>query len=209
MSMRNNARSRVGRGRTNFRWGCANRSTVAQRITAWRTELPLPKPHQDDGLLDPPYAFRRRGVVIIVVMVCFLLAGVLFAALARIAVAERQTDRLRHWKAQAAWLTEAAMERAVAKLRANPNYAGETWTISLEELSGRRGAAVRIVIEPVVDQTDRCRIKVEADFPNDPRNRCRLKKEIVVERDDGDNPFKVEEQEDEKDKSTESKEENK
>ena len=207
--MKSNTDSWVGRGRSSSRWGCANRSTVVQRITAWRTESTRPKPHQDNGLLDPPYAFRRRGVVIIVVMVCFLLAGVLFAALARIAAAERQTDRLRHWKTQTAWLTEAAMERAVAKLRADPNYAGETWAISPEELSGRRGAAVRITVEPVVDQEDRCRIKIEADFPDAPRNRCQLKKEIVVERDGGDNPFKVEGQEEEKDKSSESKEENK
>ena len=46
---------RVGQGRASFWWGCANRSIVVQRFVAQQAELPRPKPHQDLGLLDPPY----------------------------------------------------------------------------------------------------------------------------------------------------------
>ena len=46
---------RVGQGCASFWWGCANRSIVVQRFVAQQAELPRPKPHQDLGLLDPPY----------------------------------------------------------------------------------------------------------------------------------------------------------
>ena len=50
---------RVGRGCASFWWGCANRSIVVQRFVAQQAELPRPKPHQDFGLLDPPYSLRE------------------------------------------------------------------------------------------------------------------------------------------------------
>ncbi len=124
----------------------------------------------------------RRGVVIVIVMVCFILAAAIFVSLARTAAVERQTVRSRHWNLQARWLAEAAMERAVARLDEDADYAGETWTIVSTELAGRDGAVVRIHIEPVADHVDRRRVQVEADFPDDPRHRCRCKKMIVVER---------------------------
>ena len=48
----------MGQGLRNFWWGCANRSIVAQRFVARQAELPRPKPHQELGLLDPPYLLR-------------------------------------------------------------------------------------------------------------------------------------------------------
>ena len=52
---------RVGQGRANFWWGCANRSTVTRRLKL-ASELPRPKPHQNIGLLDPPYTSSTRSV---------------------------------------------------------------------------------------------------------------------------------------------------
>ncbi len=121
-------------------------------------------------------------MVIIVVMVCFILAGAIFVSLARTAAVERQATRLRQWTVQAQWLAEAGLERAVVRFDQDANYAGETWTIAAAELSGRRGATVRIRVEPVADRPERRRVRVEADFPDDPLDRCRCKKEIVVER---------------------------
>lgn len=122
----------------------------------------------------------RRGAVIIVVMVCFILAGAFFVSLARTAALERQASRLRQWNLQALWLAEAGLERAVAQLGAAPDYAGETWSVTPEELSGRRGAAVKISVEPVAGRPEQRRIRAVADFPDDPRDRCRCTKEIVV-----------------------------
>jgi len=124
----------------------------------------------------------RRGAVIIIVMVCFVLAAAMFVSLARLAAVERRAARTRQWNAQARWLAEAALERAVAQLYERADYSGETWTIAPEEFSGRQGAVVRIGVEPLADRPDRCRVRVEADFPDDPRHRCRCKKEIVVKR---------------------------
>ena len=130
-----------------------------------------------------------------IVMVCFILAAAIFVSLARTAAVERQTARSRHWNVQAQWLAEAALERAVARLDEDANYAGETWTIAPEEFSGRDGAVVRIHLEPIADQADRRRVRVEADFPDDPRHRCRCKKEIVVERKETTSPKDAEQPE--------------
>ena len=57
---------RVGQGRANFWWGCANRSTVIPHFVAQQAKLPRPKPHQSFGLLDPPYqgyTVQRAGVL--------------------------------------------------------------------------------------------------------------------------------------------------
>ncbi len=121
---------------------------------------------------------ERRGAVIVIVMVCFVLAGAMFVSLARTAAVRRQADRRRQWAVQARWLAEAGLERAVARLRSDPAYSGERWTVAEEELSGRAGAAVRIV---VAAEGRRRRIKAVADFPDVPRRRCRCTRETVIE----------------------------
>ena len=82
---------------------------------------------------------------------------------------------------QAQWLAEAGVERAVARLAANADYAGETWNIPAEELAGGEAAVVRIHAETIADQPDRRAIHVEADYPDDPQHRCRKIKQIVAD----------------------------
>jgi len=124
---------------------------------------------------------RRRGIVLLVILVCLAVASAIFVVLAKQAAAERRALQTHHWGVQAQWLAEAGVERAVARLAANAGYVGETWNVPAEELAGRHGAVVRIRAETPADQPDRRVIRVEADYPDDPQHRCRQVKQITAD----------------------------
>ena len=130
-----------------------------------------------------PILRRGRGAVLIVVLVCLALATALFVLVAKQAVAERRAiDRSCH-ALQSRWLAEAGVERAAARLAADPDYAGETWDLSAKQLAGNDDAIVRIQVEKIADRPERRSVRVEADYPSGPERRCRQVKRIFMDRD--------------------------
>lgn len=125
---------------------------------------------------------RRRGAVLIVVLVCFFVVAAMFALLASQSISERRAAETRQWTLQAQWIAEAALERAAARLTADANYTGETWTISATELMGKSGALARIRVEAVGDRPNRHLVRVEADYPDAPVHRARWTTQIIVDR---------------------------
>lgn len=125
---------------------------------------------------------RRCGAVLIVVLVCFAVATVLFVLLARQAVAERRLAEAQHWALQAQWVAEAAVERAAARLAAETSYVGETWTIPPAEFAGKNGAKATIQVETVADQPNRRLVRVEADYPDAPVHRAQFTKQVTIDR---------------------------
>jgi hypothetical protein len=123
----------------------------------------------------------RRGAILLIILVCFTLCAAMLVALARLAVAARNAAQTQHWGVQAQWLAEAGLERAAARLAAQPGYTGETWTIPAGELGGKEGAVVRIFVEADAEEPARHDVTVEADYPDDPVHRSRCTKEIVLE----------------------------
>ena len=113
-----------------------------------------------------------------------MVATALFVLVVRQAFAERRAIEMSCSGLQALWLAEAGVERAAARLAADPKYAGETWTISAAELAGGDGAVVRIEVKAIADRPERRSVRVEADYPDAPEHRCRQVKQIVVDRDE-------------------------
>jgi type II secretory pathway component PulK len=124
---------------------------------------------------------RRRGAILIVILVCFTVAAAMFVALARLSIAQGRATETQLWAAQARWIAEAAAERAAFRLAADANYVGETWAIPAAELGGKDGAEARIHVEKVAGQADRRLVRIEADYPNEPVHRARWAKQITVE----------------------------
>ncbi|MGO8691359.1 MAG: hypothetical protein ACLQLG_17185 [Thermoguttaceae bacterium] len=120
-----------------------------------------------------------------IVIVCVVVAAAICGLLLRMAVLGRSSADAQHRRAQAQWLAESGIERAVARLAQDPRYSGETWTLAPEELP--RGGLVRIVIQPPLDHAakgapaGRRLVRVEAQYPNDPTYSCRCTKEIAVQ----------------------------
>jgi hypothetical protein len=125
---------------------------------------------------------RRRAAVLIVILVCFTVAAAVFVLVARQSVVAHRAAETQLWTAQAQWVAEAALERAAARLSADPSYAGETWSIPAAELSGADGAVARIHVEGVADRPNRRLLRVEADYPDAPVHRSRWTTQVVIDR---------------------------
>ena len=115
---------------------------------------------------------RPRGFVMVAAIVCLSIAAALMVGVGRMAVASRGAAEARQWRAQACWLADSALDRAAARLRADAQYAGETWEPPAEAF-GARGGAARIEVEPVAGRANARRVRIAADYPNDPKHRAR------------------------------------
>lgn len=122
---------------------------------------------------------RRRGATLVLVLVTLGVALLLCGGLLQLALRQRRLVERQHREAQAAWLVEAGIERAAARLAADPAYEGETWTIPAEQLPTGEPAEVRIAVLPSVDGAEQRTIEVAADFPAGTELRSRRSKHIV------------------------------
>ncbi|MFO0901814.1 MAG: prepilin-type N-terminal cleavage/methylation domain-containing protein [Pirellulales bacterium] len=123
-----------------------------------------------DGLI-PPVTSRRRGVILIAALVCFLVVTLLVAVAAQRILVQYREARTRERQWQAEWLAESARQRAVAQLRSEPTYQGETWTIAADELlkaSDPTGAHITIEVTKVPDAPSKRQIRIAARYPADP-----------------------------------------
>ena len=121
----------------------------------------------------------RRGMTIVAVLVCLLVVMLLGAALLRVALAERDSNRDQERRLQAEWLVESGLERARARLTADASYAGETWhiapaelgleeagaTAALAENADRAAGVVTIAVDRPAKASGRRRVRVQADYP--------------------------------------------
>ena len=120
-------------------------------------------------------------MVLIVLLVCLAVAATLIVGAVRIALTSHRATQTASWNVQARWLAESGLERAAAKLAAAAAYPGETWTIPAEELGAEESGVVRIEVQPIPEQEKHYKIKIEADFPDDPLHYARQEKEVVIE----------------------------
>ncbi len=123
----------------------------------------------------------RRGTIMIAVMVCLVIATMLLTSMLRTAASQRRALQTRGWEAQARWLAEAGLERAAARLAANGNYSGETWSLKAEQLGSQESATVRIEIQSVSNQPNRRLVRVTADYPDHPHERARQTRQATVQ----------------------------
>lgn len=118
---------------------------------------------------NPP----RGGFLLLTALVCVALAVALAGLLARMAMVDMQYDRSQLHRMQCEWLVEAGVERAAARLAADPDYTGETWRLGPEQLDGRHAAVVRIAVAPDAERPAETVLNVQADFPDNPHRRVR------------------------------------
>ena len=130
------------------------------------------------GSVGPP---RRRGAILLVVIVLLAIVSALSFSMIKVGLVRRQAIRSEQWGVQAGWLAESALERAAWRLAADPDYAGETWKLSPEELGRDDSAVVTIEVEGVPGQPGRRAVRVKADYPDALRHRTRRSKQQIIE----------------------------
>jgi type II secretory pathway component PulK len=122
----------------------------------------------------------RRGAAMVMILTALALATMIFLAAAKLTIVQRRTIELSARQVQAEWLAESGVQRAAARLAADPKYRGETWNIAAEEFGGRDGGMVTIRVEDVPGKSDRRTLHVEADYPPDPEQRARQTRDVLV-----------------------------
>lgn len=110
-------------------------------------------------------AGTRRGAVLLVAVVALMLVMSFMAMLVKTSLVQRNSIRAQGRDVQADWLAESGAERAAARLKADPTYAGETWTLSREDSGLRFPAEIRIRVEPAADDDLRRSVRVIAVYP--------------------------------------------
>ncbi len=131
---------------------------------------------------------RRRGLTTVAVLICLLVLGLIAGVLVKLGVAYRDQVRTEERRLQAEWLAEAGVDRALARLAGDADYAGESWEIPADALgltaakTPEKGpaAVVAIEVERPKDQDGDVIVRARADYPPDPPRRVRVSREVVV-----------------------------
>lgn len=133
---------------------------------------------------------NRRGVAVVCALVCMVIAAAVFAMILRQVGLSRRVVGEAQQQRQATWLVESGIERAVARLATDPEYNGETWNLTAENLGGRNSeegeldgdsGVVTIEIETVPEQPNRRAVHVRADYPDHPHHRARREKQVTID----------------------------
>jgi type II secretory pathway component PulK len=123
---------------------------------------------------------RQRGVILALVLACLFVAIVLSANLGVTAARGHRRLQRQALEAQAAWVAESAVSRALAQWRRNPEYEGETWSLAADEFDGQRSAEAVITVAADPQDPQLRRIHVEAQYPADPIDRVTVTRTVAV-----------------------------
>lgn len=129
-----------------------------------------------NDLRDSPFVSRarRRGILLIAVMICLLVVMGVSAGTVRMMMLQHRQSRVLQRQFQAEWLASAGVDRAAARLGADSAYPGEVWRVAETQLGGDTGAVTIEVAPNAKDQQHQ--IIVRAAYPEDASRR------VVVER---------------------------
>ena len=114
------------------------------------------------------------------VMICLLISTLILGTLLKTAVTHRRQMRTEEQRAQADWLAESAIERAVHRLETDANYQGETWKVPAADLNGRDSGRVRITVRKSSDGLGKHILSVEAVYPVGTPRQIKRTKQISV-----------------------------
>jgi hypothetical protein len=120
---------------------------------------------------------KRRGFILVIMIVLFAICATLFTLWARSAVHEQASLVGEGRRLQAGRLAEAGIARAVARRAADPQYDGETWSIAAADLAGLRAAEVQIRVTPAEDAT---RVEATAVYPVETERRAQVTRRLEI-----------------------------
>jgi Tfp pilus assembly protein PilX len=121
----------------------------------------------------------RGGFAMPFALACLVVAALITGTVYQSINLQRQAQRAGERAVQAEWLAESGLERAAARLRASPEYAGETWRIAEDEETGFLGGVVVITVAPSGSAEAR-QVAVEARYPDDPLQSARRDRTALV-----------------------------
>lgn len=127
----------------------------------------------------PGGAKRKRGFVLVAVIVLFSVSLTLFGLWSRAVVRERSSLASRQFRLQAGQLAEAGLQRALSMHATDAKYADEVWSVPASELDTTHAAQVRIRVASTAD-AGRIRYEATAEFPVGAVHRVQLTKSVDI-----------------------------
>jgi type II secretory pathway component PulK len=125
---------------------------------------------------------RRQGALLVFAMIALLVSSMLAASLLKSSItAVRQLER-EHWQLQAEWLADAGCQRALYRLRTEPDFRSEEWTIASNPASLSFDGVVRITIAPETENSGQWKIAAAAEYPKGTTDAVRVRKAWTVAR---------------------------
>ena len=122
---------------------------------------------------------RRRGMTLLIVVLClFVLTTLLGAMIRHLQLSSRQAKIVGH-RAQAMWIAESAIERAVAVLSVDNEYSSEVWRATVNPAIDRDARVDINVVDAGVGNTREVSVVVE--FPADSPFAARFAKTVLVD----------------------------
>jgi Tfp pilus assembly protein PilX len=124
---------------------------------------------------------KRRGAVLLTVLVCLIVITLICVVLLRQGVSARGQVQAEERRLQARWLAESGLERAAARLAHDASYTGETWKLSADALGGAWPGQVTITVSGVEGHAARRLVNVQADYPSETTLRARQRAQAMIE----------------------------
>ena len=128
-------------------------------------------------------SLRPRGAILAASLICLLVVLLFSGAVVRGIVMRQHSARWEERQLQCFWLAESAVARAVAQSSADPEYAGETWKITLPGTGGGEVGVAEIIVDraSVRPQAKELRrITVQARWPDAPIERIVQTRELMI-----------------------------
>ena len=125
----------------------------------------------------------RRAAAMMMALVVLMVVGLVSGLALRAILRSHRQVREEQQRMQAELLADSALSRAMAKLRTDPAWKGETWTVSLGDANegsadvGTSGVA-NIRVEKGSEEGGLL-VSVTAVYPDDPVHRAQAERELT------------------------------
>ncbi len=123
------------------------------------------------------YRTNRGGSIVLIPMICLVLSLTIIGELLKQSSIELKQLKKEQYRIQSIWLADAAAQRAITKLRNQPDYDGEVWSLLPEEIGGNFPGEVLIEIERNVQNDKSFTIRTTASYPAKVTERVRIIRE--------------------------------
>lgn len=118
----------------------------------------------------------RQGAALIMAIIALMICTSISLSMFKTTTLRQQHFVNRYWKLQTELIADSALERAAQQLTSDPNYTGETWTVTT---NGEQGTATIQIIDS--DQ-GRHQVKIVARYPSKIATRAQVTLEAEVKK---------------------------
>ncbi len=122
---------------------------------------------------------RKRGAVLVCVIVCMAVATLLLGGMLKKTLMTRRQIRTERHARQTQWLVQAGAERAAFRLTGNAEYNGEVWSLAADAIVGTDPGVVNISVNR--DSTDRATVLVVAEYPSGKATSIRRTRKFLID----------------------------